>query len=118
MSSSEPKNIRERFNQNVHALPAQTQSNVCRGRPGGGQKPTGSLEREDDVGVALQNKAGPCVRTETKNGCSIRTVAGDGGWNTEVGLGSSIDNSVADPVRAAAGVRDQEVTHTHTHRLT
>lgn len=71
------------------------------------------------MGVALQNKAGPCAWSETKNGCSIRTVAGDGGLNTEVGLGSSIDRSVADPVRAAGGLETRKsLTHTHTHRLT
>lgn len=35
--------------------------------------------------------------------------------NTEVGLRRSIDHSVADPVKAVAGVKDQEISHTHTH---
>lgn len=53
--------------------------------------------------------------------CSIRMVSGNGGLNTEVGLRLSIDHSVADPVRAVAGVKDQEITlrkHTHTRTLT
>lgn len=44
-------------------------------------------------------------------------VAGDGGLDTEVGLELSIQHSVADPVRAAVGVKDQEIRLTHTHRL-
>lgn len=60
-------------------------------------------------------------RGEMRSVCSIRMVSGNGGLNTEVGLGLSIDHSVADPVRAVAGVKDQEITlrkHTHTHTLT
>ena len=60
---------------------------------------------------------------EMRNVCGIRMVAGDGGLNTEVGLELSIDHSVADPVRAVPGVKDQEISltaraHTHTHTLT
>jgi len=33
--------------------------------------------------------------------------------NTEVGLGLSIDLTVADPVRAVPEVKDQEISHTH-----
>lgn len=63
---------------------------------------------------------GPCAwwttcRGEMRNVCSIRLVAGDGGLNTEVGLGLSIDHSVADPVRAVLEVKDQEISLTHTH---
>lgn len=51
-----------------------------------------------------------------RNACSIRMVAGDGGLNTEAGLGLSMDHSEADPVRAVAEVKDQEITLTaHTH---
>lgn len=52
-----------------------------------------------------------------RNVWSIRMVAGDGGLNTEVGLGLSIDHSVADPVRAVPEVKDQEISltaHTQT----
>lgn len=34
---------------------------------------------------------GPHVGGEMRNVCSIRPVAGDGGLNTEVGLGLSIE---------------------------
>lgn len=33
--------------------------------------------------------------------------------NTVVGLGLSIDLTVADPVRAVPEVKDQEISHTH-----
>lgn len=55
---------------------------------------------------------------EMRNVCSIRMVAGSPGLNTEVGLRLSIDHSVADPVRAVPGVKDQEISLTaHTYRL-
>ena len=102
MSSSEPKNIRESFNQNLHALPPQISASVCTGA-GGEQTPLWSLKPLDDGGVTLKTTPvpvrGPHVRGEMRNVCSIRMVAGCGGWNTEVGLGLSIDPSVADPVR-------------------
>lgn len=40
-------------------------------------------------------------------------VAGDGGLDTEVGLELSIQHSVADPVRAVVGVKEQEIRLTH-----
>lgn len=44
---------------------------------------------------------------------------GGGGLKTEVGLRSSIDRSVADPVKAVTGVKDQEISLplSHTHSL-
>lgn len=55
-------------------------------------------------GVTLKTTRVPVLRPhvggEMRNVCSIRLVAGDGGLNTEVGLGLSIDHSVADPFRA------------------
>lgn len=35
----------------------------------------------------------------------IRTVTGEGGLNTEVGLRPSTDHSVADPVKAVTGLK-------------
>lgn len=77
-------------------------------------------------GCNSKNNLGPraqatCRGGEMRSVCGIRMVSGNGGLNTEVGLGLSIDHSVADPVRAVAGVKDQEITlrkHTHTHTRT
>ena len=78
------------------------------------REPVGSLKTTSGVPV----RGGPHVEGEMRNVCSIRPVAGDGGLNTEVGLGLSIDHSVADPVRAALEVKDQEISLTHTHTET
>ncbi len=73
------------------------------------------------------NSGSQCVdhmSGEMRSVCCIRMVAGDGGLNTEVGLGLSIEHSVSDPVRAEAEVKDQEISltaythtriYTHTH---
>lgn len=42
---------------------------------------------------------------------------GGGGLKTEVGLRSSIDRSVADPVKAVTGVKDQEISLPLSHTL-
>lgn len=48
---------------------------------------------------------------------SIRVEAGGRGLNTEVGLRPSIDHSVADPVKAVTGVKDQYISLPLTHTL-